>query len=55
MTQLMSVIFLEVILSLPNKTDRKRICLNEIDAELFIQDDNFYKKHIISVIKKTSI
>ena len=37
------------------KTDRKRICLNEIDAELFIQDDNFYKKHIISVIKKTSI
>ena len=37
------------------KTDRKRICLNEIDAELFIQDDNFYKKHIISVIKKTNI
>ena len=37
------------------KTDREKNCLNKIDAELSIQEDDFYKKHMIIVIKKTNI
>lgn len=37
------------------KTDRKRTYLNKIDAELSIQYEGFYKKHMINIIKKTNI